>query len=115
MTVAHASAGASRTCPHCKATFLQRTFSHPICRHLLKFNSPAFQPRLQSTICPLLVEGTLAHHEVKEPLQYQILMEVRDEAGKLVSRECVGVGALREGERRVFSLKVEISPVSPSN
>jgi hypothetical protein len=91
MTVAHASAGASRTCPHCKATFLQRTFSHPICRHLLKFNSPAFQPRRQFTICPLLVEGTLAHHEVKEPLQYQILMEVRDEAGKLVSRECASV------------------------
>jgi len=91
MTVAHASAGASRTCPHCKATILQSTFSYPICRHLLKFNSPAFQPPLQATICPLLVEGTLAHHEAEESLEYQILMQIRDDAGKLVSRECASV------------------------
>jgi hypothetical protein len=48
-------------------------------------------------------------------LEYQVLMEVRDEAGKLLSRQCVGVGALRQGERRVVSLQVEMSPALGSN
>jgi hypothetical protein len=42
-------------------------------------------------------------------------MEVRDEAGKVLSRQCVGVGALREGERRLLSLQVEMSPAPASD
>jgi hypothetical protein len=116
MRLARISAGDARICPHCKAHILQSASSCPICRHVLKFNSAESESqRLPATTCPLFVEGTLAHLEAGEPLEYQVLMEVRDEAGKLLSRQCVGVGALRQGERRVVSLQVEMSPALSSN
>jgi uncharacterized protein YbaR (Trm112 family) len=116
MRLARISAGDARICPHCKAHILQSASSCPICRHVLKFNSAEGESqRLPATTCPLFVEGTLAHPEPGEPLEYQVLMEVRDETGKLLSRQCVGVGALREGERRLLSLQVEMSPVPASN
>jgi len=116
MKLARISAGDARTCPHCKASILQSAVSCPICRHVLKFNSAELESqRLRPTTCPLLVESTLAHPEPGDPLEYQVLMEVRDEAGKLLSRQCVGVGALREGERRLVSLQVEMSPAPASH
>ncbi|HZH83212.1 MAG TPA: hypothetical protein VFD87_08715 [Phototrophicaceae bacterium] len=116
MKLARISPGDARICPHCKAQILQSASSCPICRHVLKFNSAEVESqRLAPTTCPLFVEGTLAHPEPGEPLEYQVLMEVRDEAGKLLSRQCVGVGALRQGERRVVSLQVEMSPALGSN
>jgi uncharacterized protein YbaR (Trm112 family) len=116
MRLARISAGEARTCPHCKASILQSSSSCPICRHVLRFNSSESQSvTARPTTCPLLVESTLAHPEPGEPLEYQVLMEVRDETGKLLSRQCVGVGALREGERRLLSLQVEMSPVPASN
>lgn len=116
MRLARISAGDARSCPHCKASILQSSSSCPICRHVLRFSSSesrSVTPR--PTTCPLLVEGTLAHPEPGEPLEYQVLMEVRDEAGKVLSRQCVGVGALREGERRLLSLQVEMSPAPASD
>jgi hypothetical protein len=37
-------------------------------------------------------------------------MEVRDEAGKLISRQSVGVGAIPQAAKRVFSLRIETIP-----
>jgi hypothetical protein len=109
-------AGASRTCPHCKATILQSAPSCPICRHVLRFTSFGFEPqRTRPTTCPLLVEGTLDHPGEGAPLEYNMLMEIRNETGKLLSREIVGVGGLRPGERRVFTLRVEMSSAPSSN
>jgi hypothetical protein len=104
------SAGASRACPHCKATILQSATSCPICRHVLRFTSFGFEPpRSRPTTCPLLVEGTLDHPGEGAPLEYSVLMEVRDETGKLLSRQTVGVGGLGSRERRIFTLRVEMS------
>jgi hypothetical protein len=36
-------------------------------------------------------------------------MKIRDEAGNMLSRQCVGFGAVREGERRLLSLQIELS------
>jgi hypothetical protein len=105
------SPGESRACPHCQATILQSATFCPICRHSLKFTS--FEaPRVRPATCPLLVEGTLEHPDAGAPWEYQLLMEVRDEAGKLLSRQTVGVGAVRQGQQRVFSLRVEMFAAS---
>ena len=74
----------------------------------------SFDPGSALTACPLLVEGTL-QNPGGDPLEYQVLMEVRDDSGKLLSREIIGVGALHPSERRVFSLRVEMSSSSPAN
>ena len=109
------TAGEARTCPHCKATILKSATSCPICRHMLRTNSVSFEPRSKPTTCPLLVEGTLEHSGAGDPWEYQVLMEVRDDTGKLLSRQMIGVGALQAAEKRIFSLRVEMSPATPSN
>ena len=109
------AAGESRLCPHCNATILKSAASCPICRHMLRANSVGCEPCFKPTTCPLLVEGTLEHPAAGEPWEYQVLMEVRDEAGKVVSRQIIGVGALHRGEKRIFSLRVEMAPAPISN
>jgi hypothetical protein len=105
-------AGESRVCPHCKGTILKSSVSCPICRHVLRFVSVGNDRPSLPTSCPLSVEGTINHPGNGEALEYSILMEVHDETGKLISRQTVGVGALRQAEKRTFSLRVEFS--SPS-
>ena len=109
------TAGESRSCPHCRATILKSASSCPICRHMLRANSFGFEPRSKPTMCPLLVEGTLEHPGAGEAMEYQVLMEVRDGGGKLLTRQVIGVGALRLTEKRVFSLRVEMTPATPAN
>jgi hypothetical protein len=46
-------------------------------------------------------------------MEYQLWMEVRDEAGKLLSRQTVGLGAVRQGQQRTFSLRVKCSLLPP--
>src|ERR671919_2122761 len=102
-------AGESRTCPHCKATILKSSASCPLCRHLLRFVAMGTEPRAHPSTCPLLVEGTINHPGNGEALEYSILMEVHDQAGKLISRQTVGVGALHPAEKRTFLLRVEVA------
>ena len=103
------AAGESRSCPHCKATILKSSVSCPLCRHVLKFGSAAVEVSSSSTECPLSVEGTIIHPGSGEALEYFILMEVRDESGKLVSRQSLGVGAIDKAQKRIFTLRVEMS------
>jgi hypothetical protein len=103
------SAGESRTCPHCRATILKSAVACPLCRHVLRFGSAAASAAANPTTCPLLVEGTIDHAGAGEAREYFILMEVRDESGKLLSRQSLGVGALQRTEKRVFSLRVEMA------
>ena len=105
--------GESRSCPHCNATILKSATSCPICRHMVRATF-SFNPGSALTACPLLVEGTL-QNPGGDPLEYQVLMEVRDDSGKLLCREIIGVCALNPSERRVFSLRVEMASSSPAN
>lgn len=106
-------AGESRTCPHCKATILKSSICCPLCRHVLRFVSAGTAIRSNTTTCPLSVEGTIDHPGNEEAVEYSILLEVHDENGKLISRQTVGVGALRRAEKRIFSLRVELSSPLP--
>ncbi|MGH7829726.1 MAG: hypothetical protein ACREP8_06065 [Candidatus Binatia bacterium] len=106
-------AGESRICPHCKATILKSAPSCPLCHHVLRFVAVGDGSPSQPTECPLLVEGTIQHPGNGDAMEYSVLMEVHDEAGKVISRSTVGVGALQRAEKRTFSLRVEISPAAP--
>lgn len=106
------AAGDSRSCPHCKATILKSAASCPLCRHNLRFVPIGAAPIAQPKHCALLVEGALKNSSENEALEYCVLMEVRDDNGKLLSRQSVGVGAIPRAEKRVFSLRVEMAPVA---
>jgi len=110
ITTAVSTAGESRTCPHCKSTILKSAATCPLCRHNLRFQSIGAGPVARPTNCALLVEGALKNRGDDEALEYFVLMEVRDEAGKLISSQSVGVGAIRRAEKRIFSLRVELAP-----
>ena len=108
------AAGQSRSCPHCNAKILRSAVSCPICRHMLRVNTLGFEPRSRLTTCPLLVEGTLKNPG-GDALEYQVLLEVRNDSGKLLSRQVIDVGAVNIYEKRVFSLRVEMSTANPTN
>lgn len=109
------AAGESRVCPHCKATILKSSASCPLCRHNLRFVSIGTEPGTRPTACPLLVEGTIEHPGEGDPLEYSVLVEIRDESGKLLSRQSIAVGAIDRMDKRVFSLRVEMSPAAISH
>ena len=115
MKAAIPTAGESRSCPHCKATILKSAASCPLCRHNLRFVSIGAAPSAQPKRCALLVEGALKNSSESEVLEYFVLMEVRDESGKLLSRQSVGVGAIPRADKRIFSLQVEIAPAAAAN
>jgi hypothetical protein len=103
-------AGESRSCPHCKATILKSAATCPICRHNLRFAAFGAEPRSRPTSCPLFVEGTLKNAGDGGALEYFLLMEVRDETGKVISRQSIGVGAIPKATKRIFSLRIETTP-----
>ena len=108
------TAGESRNCPHCQATILKSATSCPMCRHMLRAATLSLEPFSTLTTCPLLVEGTL-ENPGGDPLEYHVLMEVRDDSGKLLSRQIVGVGAIHASEKRIFSVRVEMASSSPAH
>jgi hypothetical protein len=42
-------------------------------------------------------------------------MEIRNDSGKLLSRQIIDVGAVNVYEKRIFSLRVEMSPANSAN
>jgi len=108
-TVKAGTPGATRTCPHCRATILESSSVCPACRHHLRFDPKAqAEERSQATAAPLVVEGTIKHPASGEPWEYTVLVTVKNEKGEEVARQLVGVGALKPDEERTFSLTVEV-------
>ncbi|NLC60058.1 MAG: hypothetical protein GX761_02095 [Gammaproteobacteria bacterium] len=109
------AAGATRTCPHCKTTILQSSVRCPSCRHYLRFDTPAdaaaHGAAVQATNA-LQVEGTIRHPAEGGAWEYSVVMVVRDEDGKELNRQVVGVGAMFPGDERSFSLSVEVTPTN---
>ncbi|TKS53786.1 hypothetical protein E4582_02690 [Luteimonas yindakuii] len=101
-------AGATRVCPHCKTTILQSATICPSCRHYLRFDAPASVAGASTNA--LQVEGTIRHPAEGGAWEYSVVLVVRDEEGKELNRQVVGVGALFGGDERSFSLTVEITP-----
>ena len=101
-------AGATRTCPHCRATILESATVCPGCRHHLRFDPGAVARAAQSAFTPLRVEGAVPHPPPGEAWEYSVVIVIKNEKGEEVSRQVVGVGALLPNEARTFSLAVEV-------
>jgi uncharacterized protein YbaR (Trm112 family) len=108
MSIARAgAAGATRICPHCRASILESASVCPACRHHLRVDRRAVA-RVAPSFSPLNVEGTIRHPDVGEAWEYSVLVSIRNGRGEEVSRQVIGVGALQPLEERTFSLAVEV-------
>ncbi len=103
--------GATRVCPHCKATVLENSAVCPGCRHHLKFNTGNTQLLTDDTYSALDVEGTIRHKVATDPCEYCVVLDVRNERGEQVVRQVVGVGVLQPGESRRLHVAVDMLPV----
>jgi hypothetical protein len=103
------STGKTRTCPHCKATILESLSICPGCMHHLRFDSEA--AKRQVAAAPALrVEGIIRHPPLEQPLEYFVIISIRNDRGEEVTRQVVNVGALQAAEKRTFTLSVEVLP-----
>ncbi|HET9333799.1 MAG TPA: hypothetical protein VFQ21_09475 [Gemmatimonadota bacterium] len=99
--------GQARTCPLCKATILESASVCPGCRHHLRFD-PRAGPLEWASVVPLRVEGTIHRPADAETWEYSIVLAIRDERGEELTRQVLGVGAIKPAEGRTFELSVEV-------
>jgi len=100
--------GRTRVCPHCKATILESAVVCPQCRHHLRFGVAAIPQQTTESFSALHVQGELRRPEQGGDWEYSVVMTIRNERGEEISRQVVGVGALRPTESRTFTLSVEV-------
>ena len=105
------SPGATRVCPHCKATVLESAAVCPGCRHHLRFSHNGQTLQAGEGYCALSVDGTIVHTPSTEPCEYCVVLDVRNDRGEQLTRQVVGVGVLRSGELRRLNVSVEMMPV----
>src|ERR1700683_3831182 len=103
--------GATRVCPHCRATVLETATICPGCRHHLRFSADAAPGTADDGYCALSVDGSIAHKVTTEPCEYFVVFEIRDERGEQLARQVVGVGVLQPGELRRLNVSVGMRPV----
>ncbi|HLK71873.1 MAG TPA: hypothetical protein VKT19_07945 [Steroidobacteraceae bacterium] len=101
--------GATRLCPHCKATVLESASICPGCRHHLRFSGGL--QLAEESYTALSVDGTIAHRQSAHPCEYCIVLDISNERGEQVMRQVVGVGALQPGELRRLNLSVQMLPL----
>lgn len=106
-SVRQGAAGATRTCPHCRAIILESASVCPACQHHLRFD-PGAAERAVPSFLPLRVEGTIRHPPVGEPWEYSVMLSIKNDRGEEIARQVVGVGALQPSEQRTFTLAVEV-------
>jgi hypothetical protein len=102
-----AAAGATRECPHCRATILASAAVCPQCRHHLRFDAGS-KRSTATAVTVLKVEGS-----IRQPAQgaseYCVVVAISDARGKEIQRQVIGVGALQPEEERNFTLSVDLS------
>ncbi|MET0280697.1 MAG: hypothetical protein ABW278_06165 [Steroidobacteraceae bacterium] len=102
-------AGATRTCPHCRATILESAVICPGCKHHLRFDKDARAAQEAGTRLAWQIEGTLDAARMDAATEYSILIVVRNERNEEIARQVVNVGALQGAERRNFAVSIETS------
>ena len=113
------AAGATRTCPHCKTVILDSAARCPACQHFIKLGAAPGSPivarhavQREATTTALEVEGRIRHPSDGGAWEYSVVLTIRDDEGKEIARQVVGVGAMFAGEERTFNLSVEVMPTS---
>ena len=104
-----AQPGATRSCPHCRATILESAVVCPGCKHHLRFDKDARPGAVAATNTAWKVEGTLDAERMDATSEYSILVTVRNERNEEIARQLVNVGALQGAERRTFTLSIEVA------
>lgn len=97
--------GTARTCPHCQATILDSASVCPACRHHLRFDA---EPGGMQSSMPLRIDGTIRQATAGVAVEYSVVLAIHDGRGKELSRQVIGVGALRPDDERTVSLTVEV-------
>ena len=100
------TAGATRTCPHCRETILESASVCPACRHKLRFSEPGAAAAAPASV-PLRVEGSFRNPDSRA-WEYSMVLTIRNERGEEIARKLVGVGAMQPDEQRTFTLSVEM-------
>ena len=112
MAVARPSSlGATRVCPHCKATVLQSANICPGCQHHLRFNTVGNAEPQAQAVSAMRIEGSIHHPVRDEQCEYCVVIAISNERGEKIARHVVGVGALQPGEKHKYSFSVELMPV----
>ena len=106
-TMRRTPAGATRTCPHCRAVILQSTSVCPSCRKHLRFAAAGGDAAVP-TFSPLRVEGTIRHPNNGEAWEDAVTVTITNERGVEITRQIVGVGAIKPSELRNFLVAVEV-------
>ncbi len=107
-TVRRTPAGATRTCPHCRAVILQSTSVCPSCRKHLRFTPGGGVGTDAPAFSPLRVEGAIRHPDSGDAWEYAVVVSITNDRGEEVTRQIVGVGAIPPGEQRKFTFSVEV-------
>jgi hypothetical protein len=102
--------GATRVCPHCKATVLQSANICPGCHHHLKFSAGGAEPQTAG-VPAVRIEGSIHHPTLKEQCEYSVVISITNEQGEKIARQVVGVGALQPGERHRYSFAIDLMPM----
>jgi len=102
-------AGATRICPHCKATVLMSANICPGCQHHLRFNIAATEPQ-HAAVSAMRLDGTIDHVGGDDLCEYCVVVAITNERGEKITRQVIGVGALQPGERHQYSFSVELMP-----
>jgi hypothetical protein len=87
---------------------LQSTSVCPSCRKHLRFTPRTGGAAVVPTFSPLRVEGSIRHPNAGEAWEYAVTVLVTNDRGEEVSRQIVGVGAIKPGEQRKFTVAVEV-------
>lgn len=102
------NAGATRACPHCKATILESAAVCPACHGHLRYDEASIQ-REKAKLTQLQIDGTLVAPPGDATFEYEMVLSIRNERGEEVNRQVIGVGALHPDEARSFTLQVEMT------
>ncbi|HRQ65096.1 MAG TPA: hypothetical protein PKZ76_09575 [Xanthomonadaceae bacterium] len=102
------SDGATRECPHCRATILASAAVCPQCRHHLRYETGG-RRTAAAALTAFSVEGSFRQPTEQGATEYSVVVSIKDERGKEIARQVVGVGALQPDELRSFSLAVEVT------
>lgn len=101
--------GAVRECPHCKESILESAAICPACKHHVRFDANV-SDAAPSTHTPLSIEGSFRNPSGDVPWEYTVVVSIRNDRGQEIARKLIGVGAMKPGEERSFSLMVEMAP-----
>ncbi|HSB70462.1 MAG TPA: hypothetical protein VLT62_14135 [Candidatus Methylomirabilis sp.] len=80
----------------------------PACQRRLHVDALAPSPSVHPATTPLNIEGVIRHPGTEAAWEYSVVVEVRDQQGKVLARRVVGVGAIHPGDSRGFALRVEM-------